>query len=495
MLIMSNLNYRKQKFQEKRKNTPWREFMRDFASWYPTNIYKHEGMFTRYPATPRKPNLVSIEKYPNITQTIWDETRGSFFDVLTDLYKKCYLTPIIIYSINQNSNYSDMVFGAKNAYLSFSVWIGAENILYSSSVFSNVRNVYNSFIVEDNSENVYYSKSIQKGNSIFFSKYITDSYNIWFSSNLIGCQECIFCSDLQNKSYHIHNKPYTKEEYLKEKKAILAKKSEFEQWYLSSEEHPSNYGSTNVSWTMLVNSHDIENGYFCRDITRGRNLFIASGGESWSSNFYDGFDVGVNCADFYAVSGSGTTSQQLYSCCNVNGSYEIYYGIFLSDCSHCFGCIWLTNKQYCIFNKQYSREERYQKVDEIFTQMEKDWTLWSFFPASMNPFYFNDTAAYLIDPSFTKEEVTELDYLRRDDPIRVDIPEWLEVVKTNELSQYEWFENGKRKINPGILKKVITDEEGNSYRIVKMEYDFLMKHSLPLPRKHWLERMKDNFRI
>jgi len=24
----------------------------------------------------------------------------------------------------------------------------------------------------------------------------------------------------------------------------------------------------------------------------------------------------------------------------------------------------------------------------------------------MNPFYFNDTAAYLIDPSFTKEEVT-----------------------------------------------------------------------------------------
>jgi len=24
----------------------------------------------------------------------------------------------------------------------------------------------------------------------------------------------------------------------------------------------------------------------------------------------------------------------------------------------------------------------------------------------MNPFYFNDTAAYLINPSFTKEEVT-----------------------------------------------------------------------------------------
>jgi hypothetical protein len=28
-----------------------------------------------------------------------------------------------------------------------------------------------------------------------------------------------------------------------------------------------------------------------------------------------------------------------------------------------------------------------------------------------------------------------------------------------------------------------------------MEYKFLMKHALPLPRKHWLERMKENFRI
>jgi hypothetical protein len=37
--------------------------------------------------------------------------------------------------------------------------------------------------------------------------------------------------------------------------------------------------------------------------------------------------------------------------------------------------------------------------------MEQDGTLGEFFPATMNPFYFNDTAAYLIDPSFTKEEV------------------------------------------------------------------------------------------
>ena len=55
----------------------------------------------------------------------------------------------------------------------------------------------------------------------------------------------------------------------------------------------------------------------------------------------------------------------------------------------------------------------------------------------MNPFYFNDTAAYLIDPSFTKEEVIAKGYLWRDEPIKVDIPEGADVVKTSELGEYE----------------------------------------------------------
>ena len=114
----------------------------------------------------------------------------------------------------------------------------------------------------------------------------------------------------------------------------------------------------------------------------------------------------------------------------------------------------------------------------------------------MNPFYFNDTAAYLIDPSFTKEEVEKAGYLRRDEPIKVDIPADAELVNVRDLDKYEGYdENGKRYINDEILKKVIIDEQGNVRRIVNMEYVFLVKHGLPLPRKHRLERMKENFRI
>jgi hypothetical protein len=62
-------------------------------------------------------------------------------------------------------------------------------------------------------------------------------------------------------------------------------------------------------------------------------------------------------------------------------------------------------------------------------------------------------------------------------------------------SEWQGTGQGTRRIDPEILKVIIQDEHGNVYKIVKMEYDFLMKHGLPLPRKHWLERMKLNFRI
>jgi hypothetical protein len=127
--------------------------------------------------------------------------------------------------------------------------------------------------------------------------------------------------------------------------------------------------------------------------------------------------------------------------------------------------------------------------------MEKDWILAQFFPASTNPFYFNDTIASLAW-NFTKEEVTKLWYLRRDEPIKVDIPEGAITVKSSELAQFESIdEQWNWKLDETVCKRVILDEHGDAYRIIPMELEFLQKHGLPLPRKHWLTRMKENFRI
>lgn len=54
----------------------------------------------------------------------------------------------------------------------------------------------------------------------------------------------------------------------------------------------------------------------------------------------------------------------------------------------------------------------------------------------MNPFYFNDTAASLIE-DFDKEDIQQAGYMRCDEEIKVDIPDRMDVVAVDDLSDYE----------------------------------------------------------
>ena len=313
-------------------------------------------------------------------------------------------------------------------------------------------------------------------------------------ANCINCQYCLECDELENISYYYRNQAYSKEEYMIIYNESMKHKEEFGLRYDALNNNAINYNAQNIQWNRIINSSDVINGYNVNRLMRWHNVAYIE----WVNgceDFYDVFECGVNSKCFVGVCNAGD-GDHIYCSNLIDKSSNIYYSYHLDTCSFCLGCIWLLNKQFCIFNQQYTEEERYEKVDEIFWQMEKDGILGEFFPWSMCPFYFNDTAAYLIDPSFTKEEVTVKWYLRRDEPIKVDIPEWVRVVKTDELDKYEGFDQSwNRNISTEILNIIIQDECWNVYRIVKMEYDFLIKHWLPLPRKHRLDRMKENFTI
>jgi hypothetical protein len=84
----------------------------------------------------------------------------------------------------------------------------------------------------------------------------------------------------------------------------------------------------------------------------------------------------------------------------------------------------------------------------------------------------------------------------RDEKIKVDIPDSSRVISVSELDEYEWYNSAwEWEIDFKILKLVIEDEKWDYYKIVKQEYDFLLKHGLPLPRNHWIDRMKLNLKI
>ena len=469
----------------------------EICSWYPFIFYKYNGTNSTIKSNER----IAVSPYKE-----YDETRNNlqelvpdkdwFFDNMSSLLHSIGLPNIFHFSENENASYANCVLWSRNIYLSFTIIHDVENTLYWFSIKTWTKNCMNSFMVRDNSENVFNAKCIISSYNIYYSSYIKNSDNIWFSNNLIWCHECIDCNDLENASYYIKNKQYDVDEYHKRKKEILSHKDMFEQYATNKYVSWNNYNSTNTqNSSYVVESEDIINGQYLSEISHARNAILVG----WNGSGEHVYDCLLNTPELshiYWWLSLWTGTDHIYCSMHITVWSHIYYSIYCQSCSFCLGCIWLKNRSFCIFNKQYSKEDRHTKVDEIFSQMERDWTLGDFFPGEMNPFYFNDTAAHLIDPSFTKEEATRKWYLRRDEEISVDIPEWMDVVAVDDLSNYEWFdENGKRNIDPIILKKVIRDEKWNIYRIVQMEYDFLVKHELPLPRKHRLDRIKENFRV
>lgn len=487
--------------QQKRKDISFKDFIKEIASRRPMTFYKHEWWISRYPQTDRVSNLVSTDQYEHQREeflTKWKERNDevSFFDQFSELFASLPKERCFQMAAWENTQYADVVRWSKDVYLSNFVVIWCENVLYSMWCREDCTNVLNSLMVYTGSENVYQSVWVITSYNVFYSKYLSGCSDIWFSQNMQWCTHCIACHDLQNKSYCIQNKQYTKEEYLSKKQSFMKKTEKFDEWFASLSKPWFNLWSwEDVSWTFVVESQNTSDSLLSYNLTDCKNV-VLWGWDDGDTNMNDVFIWwAVFSNDVYAVHGTAE-SEHVYCSTLIIKSSQIYYSWGCESCSYCFGCIWLRNASYCILNKQYSKEERHRIVDEISTQMKNEWVLWDFFPSSMNPFYYNDTAAYLIDDTVDKDDIKNEWFLWRDEVISIDIPAWIETISSRNLCDFEFLsENWLLEIDPDILKKVIQDDSWNMYRIIPKEIKFLKKYWLPLPRKHWLERLKDNFNM
>lgn len=96
---------------------------------------------------------------------------------------------------------------------------------------------------------------------------------------------------------------------------------------------------------------------FCENITYGSivehskdsgdNLMLHNGELCYET---------VNCVKCYHV----MFSLDCENCSNV------YFSRNCSNCTDCFGCVNLHNKQYCIFNEQFSKEEYERRMQDIY---------------------------------------------------------------------------------------------------------------------------------
>jgi hypothetical protein len=196
----------------------------------------------------------------------------------------------------------------------------------------------------------------------------------------------------------------------------------------------------------------------------------------------------------YNCTQPGGENYYLRMCIMCRKSHDLTYCIDCFLCHDCFGCTGLKNKEYCVLNMQYSKEEYEKLVPRIIEQMRKEeWpamksgsgavcTSWGqFFPVHMTPFAYNESMAMFYFP-LSKDEVLRRGW------------KWEEPPEHHEISGAEdarTLPDSIDEASDNVWKKVWRcTETGRPFKIIPQELTFYRLARQPLPRLHPDVRME-----
>ena len=383
-----------------------------------------------------------------------------------------------------NADYVNNCTDVKNSYLCF-----GGSFLENSAYVVFFRNVKEGFDLYESrhSELCYDSYMVDESFRVFFSVNCEESTDVWFSKNLFGCTNCFGSVNLRKKSYQIFNKQVTKEEYKEfmdkfrsgSYQAVRDMKDKVHDLWMkfpnrftlaikitdSTGEHIEQTKNVHESYDI----HEGENLKYCQFLTKSTDSYDHTRPGAPSSFIYEGLVVGLEA------------ERVKFSAYCFAGVNDLEYCVYCPGSSNLFGCVGLRKKQYCIFNKQYTKEEYFALREKIISHMRempytdkqgKVYTYGEFFPSEFSPFAANESliADYT---SLTKEDMLREGFIWRDPETREhaitletkDIPDMITDVKDD------------------ILKEVIGCAScGKAYRIIPAELAFYKKILLPIPR-------------
>jgi len=413
-----------------------------------------------------------------------------FFEQLKNLWHN--VPDVALLNINPvNSDYCSITEGNKNCYLV----VGGdfnENVMYSSFTF-NTRDSIDLHWVSK-SDLSYESVDCISCSRLLYSRQCDSCINSLFLFNCKNCSNCFGCVNLRNASYCFFNEQLDKNSYEEKMKdidltsfgTIDKYKKQFEDFILK---YPQKFANIIRSVDSTGNNLDgTKNCKNCFDVSSGvkdcSNIWLSY---SAVSNCYDCDHFGRNSQDCYNVSTVYPGNNVFFSRF-IFDSHNIYYSYNCHNCSSIFGCVGLRNKNYCIFNKQYSKEEYEKMVEKIKHHMDEmpyidkagiSYKYGDFFPHNLSPFGYNETVAQELFP-LSKEEAEGKGYF------------WREKVSKDYKSDTDAnnLPDSLSETGDDIIQKVISCEhKGNcthqctkAYKITQTELDFYKKLSIPIPR-------------
>ena len=392
-----------------------------------------------------------------------------------------------------NCDYCTKVWNSKNCYLT--IGFETENCLYGNYTRC-AKNCVDYFMLVK-CDSCYESINCTSCSKVYFSQCAIECRDSYFLYDCRNCSDCFGCVNLRNKQYYIFNKPYSKEEYEK----IMRDKydfSGFKNLNLAREKFnefvnriPRRYAA--LLKTIDTTGNNIIGAKNCRNCfdsdtlnyntENARYIFMATG----ISDSYDMSETGEGaqlCYDSVISFGYNI----LFTVNAAGESYNVAYSDLSRPANHIFGCIGLRNKQYCILNKQYTKEEYEEMVSKIIRHMNEApyadkkgriYKYGEFFPIELSPFAYNETIANEYFP-LDKKEIDNCGYRYTD--IRKykgsydltiqakDIPDNIKDIKDNILNEIIGCFNSSACKGIGVFK------------IIKPELEFYRKMNLPLPR-------------
>lgn len=272
----------------------------------------------------------------------------------------------------QNCEFGDYIFRSKNTYLSY--FINESQDCYYADYLVGCRDCVDSAYLSS-SELCYECIDCSQ---LYNCSFLQDCHNCSaceFCFDCINCKDCFGSFGLRNQRFCIFNKSYTEENY-REKVAELRKNPPQKILRLLSPEfnkHPRLYarllkGGENCYGDYIYFS---KNCYSCFNIRNVENSFYVS--EMMNPEI-----VSRDCVDCTFISGSELCFEchNIITCSNCNfletciGCSDSEYLLQCYNCRSCFGCVYLMNKEYCILNRQFTRDEYLLALSKIKEELK-----------------------------------------------------------------------------------------------------------------------------
>lgn len=408
-----------------------------------------------------------------------------FFEQFAELRNAVpHQSRFVIQGTMVNSDYVNNAGFSKNCYLIAEADYD-EDCLYSNRVY-HCKDVVDCFNCHE-SEILYECLDCNECHSLFFSQDCHNCSSSFFLKSCIGCRDCIACSNQRQKRHMIFNEQLTEQEYKKRREALkldtssgIQEMRERAAGFFSSQPQRYVQGEHNERSTgdHISNTRNAYHCMDCKDLEDCRYCQRVSMGVK-SSMDYTFWGDNVERAYQCGACGNNVYNLKFSTMCTTNLS-ECEYLDSCTGCKNCFGCVGLKKKQYCILNKQYSKEEYETLRAQLIGHMKKTGEYGQFFPKSMSSFAYNESIAMEYFP-LPKEEATRRGYPWRDE--NDEKPDVSKVIPAAKLPETI------AETPDDILQWAVTSEKSKRpFRIVKQELTFYRTHHLPVPHLHPEER-------